>query len=338
MNDNNKFELILQGFENLHLNDELISFLLEKNIYRIDPNVIAFEILDKNREITFNVSFPYNEKYYRINDDVLDEIYIFLLDKIKTHPLYNMAEIEYELSICLTRKQKLKLLKKKYSETTKELTESPYSMLYFGKKYSYYNNWKEFILSHINQCHIIYYLKYDFMIEWRDRETLEEFKIHKDIDFEKNIFEFWCRCYELSFIKDFIEKRIFELEGSQNIENIKQKNILINTNETKLSGHIKKIQPIFKNDSELLFKFIVKNYEGKLDRAFFSLLYSYFNDELKSLHTGGKDSKEYRDYILLNPEYKIESFSKVIPYPDYSPTKERMQETFKKLTEKFYSE
>jgi hypothetical protein len=340
MEETNKFKGVLSEFKNQKVSDNLISILLKENIYKYDKYVSPYVHLDVKNSKEIGYSFTFKHKCYQINPEVIDEIYIKIFEQIKTYPLNDKAEIEFKLSGYLDKEEKVKFLKTEYSKAITEMSNSPYSRLFLGEKQSAYNNWKDYIIScFIEQRHIIDYLYEGSFFALKLNPYPGRFKISKDLGlrFEYYKYEFWCACYELSIIIDFIEKRIYELEGSGSIDN-KQKKILLDNTDKKEKGDVLNIETIFKNDSELLFKFIVKDYKGKLDRAFFSHLYSYFNDELKCLFTGGKDSREYRDYILSNPEYKIESFSKVIPYPDYSPTKGKMKNRFKKSIEKFYSE
>jgi hypothetical protein len=225
MEDRCRFNGILNEHNGQKLNDKLISFLLKENIYNYDKYLSPYVHLDikESKEIGFSIT--YKHKYYKINPEVIDEIYLNIFEQIKTYTLNDKAEIELKLSGYIDNKKKLKYLKNEYSKATKEMSNSPYSRLYLGEKQSDYNNWKEYIIScYIEEFHIINYLYKGSLFTFKLNSSQGRFKIVKDLDLRLNIYtyEFWCACYELSEIRSYIEKKINEMDLSE-IEDLSNK-------------------------------------------------------------------------------------------------------------------
>lgn len=106
-----------------------------------------------------------------------------------------------------------------------------------------------------------------------------------------------------------------------------------NLNLLRFIDVVPRVSLIFKDDHDKLFEFIVENYSGKKNNAFFSYLFHFFSDN-DYLLKKAKSSIPYNFFLIENNF--IDKFSKVIQrIRENCDEEKRMFEIFKKANDKF---
>lgn len=169
--------------------------------------------------------------------------------------------------------------------------------------------------------------------ELKDIQYIEEYKIFKKYNAENNPFEWYKYLYENYYEDELLMSNIFNFLTEPSFEDEKNNRVIYNviipfkyifkiqSDIELLKNHdlIKKnydtdkyktelYNHIFKNKNYTKFLFVIEDFEGKKNTAFYSQLFKYFQEN-NWLNIETEDSKEFRNFIVSKG--LLEKFSKI---------------------------
>lgn len=273
-----RFFGVLSNFDfNNYVQENLTQTIIKERIYIPIENDELTQIKTfKNPFLDLSSEFYHNSTYYKLNPEIITEIFQYYITQIKsfeiTKTAYFRNSIRTRTNGINDKNEVLKILKKCRS---KLITKSIDYVVELGE-------FTEIIGEEIRNDEyfnkIIYYSL--------SSQEIEDYLTCKIISSEGAFLTNWKKLQLQNIQIKFYNETIQELED-------------LTINDLKINienNSLNKI--IFKENAEKLFSFIVTKYPKKKDTAFFSYLYFFLKDKLHLLETKGNDSKDYREYIM----------------------------------------
>lgn len=269
---------ILSNFDfNSYVQENLTQTIIKENVYIPIENDELTQIKTfKNPFLDFSKEFYHNSTYYKLNPEIVTEIFQYYLTQIK---LFEIKKTAYFRNSIQTRTngindkiEVLKILKKCRSKLIAK------SIDYVEELGDFTGIIGEEIRNDEYFNKIIYYSL--------SSQEIENYLSLKIINTEGVFLANWKKLQLQNIQIKFYNETIQELEDS-NVNDLKT-NIENNS--------LNKI--IFKENAEKLFSFIVTKYPKQKNTAFFSYLYFFLKDKLNLLQISGNDNKDYREYIM----------------------------------------
>jgi hypothetical protein len=321
---------ILKDF-NLYEDKQSITFLeylIKCKIYievkEMPHYICCSDILEiirsKNSELDNLDGFIYNDKNYIYNFKIYSEIYKiteYVIENTMSLPLENdIIYIISELKGIIDNDDKISFLKEKIKFYWKPFENSSSFLLFMNEKHDWEGqNWEDEIRSELtwDEHFILFY------ITCSKHENLEQTYYYR------STYKLWIENYRKKKLIDFCKTEL---------ENIKELlNVPVKVNKSANTDKIIKSDIIFKEDYECLFNYVVTEYSGTKNKAFFSYLFHFFSDN-KFLLKNIKSSVAYKNYLVGNNF--IDKYSKVIQRnTENSDEEKRMFDIFNKSNDKF---
>lgn len=331
---------ILKNFDFDKINRDTFPKLIASNIfdvnelstfYKSKDDYFGIELDDTNWEI--NNFYLFNNKEYHLREIVLDDMFDYCEFKCESQDelQYKILEIDLNINIQSSDYSKIKFLKNEIFIMNQNMIDPQYYLLYSKKRETNgYSRWFEFFRSeqidNEDYTFIFKYLK-------GDRDFVPTF-----------IKQIWQDYFIVKHLTDYCKNKIQIIESNSGINEVdvlienttlKLKNVYNVENKELIKEYSNDIgKDIFKEDYYSLFEYIVQEYGDKKNKAFFSYLYHYFNDN-KYLLKNAKSSTKYNDFLVNNSF--INSFSKVIQrvYNEVGDEDKRMVEIFNNYRDNF---
>lgn len=218
--DERKFYNILKGQKIGVLSEEVIDILVKNKIivkvadneqisnhYTTVDGKPLFEDYKNQNSTHFESMIFFNKVEYKINEELLKEIYFTLeyaIINIEGTDEWDENEIEIELAGIIENEEKLKYLQNKHFALISTVKREPEYLVFIGKKeFNGYSSWEEMIMDNISYDNeiIIDYLTNDFKIG------------------KKNIYVTWLNYYRIKSLSDYCLSKIEKIKQPLTKEN-----------------------------------------------------------------------------------------------------------------------
>lgn len=339
-----KYHGILKDFNFDNFGKETFHLLIKADIF--DVKELASRYQDHEEYLYMHVGdsnqclsdyYIYNYKEYHLKLNVLEDMFDYC--EFKCEPNDELERktrnLEFNLETYVSNHSKIKYLKQVIFDVKNQIINKDYYLLYTRNfEIDGYKSWfKFFMLEQIDEEEFSYiskYLKgsYDFVPP-----------------FIKNL---WENCYYAKGLIDFCTKKILHFER---ISGINEADVLIdkysksNINylvseyaEEDKEYHDIRLD-IFKDiDSRKAFDFILSEWKGKKDTAFYSRVFKFLQSK-KYIILEGDDNDIYREFIMSN--FSLDSYARIqkrtsIKENDvWSNAFKHFEESLKKFTQNY---
>lgn len=279
--NNQKYFGILKTFDFKKINKDNFQLLIDNGLFDVhdlsacyvsDEDYFGLEL--ETDDWDFSDFFLFNRKEYHLKKEIYDELYQSDRNLIEddNDPAYSISQIDYEVEKEFNEQRKLVILEHYYKKYFSAIKDKELYLLYK-------NNTKK------HDCNTFADYYRENIQASEDYRCIAQYLKGAGTYYNKELKEAWELMFLIANVCDFCVRKKHELA------NPLQKTQVISEAET-----------IFIDDGESIFSFIMSKYSGNKNPAFFSYLFSYLKENNKTI-SKGKDSKEYRNYILRN--YKI---------------------------------
>lgn len=218
----NKFEvndLLPSNFDNLILQNvfvEVEAEPVEKMFKLISVNSTELDNIDKNKKSTnFDFEINHNSKKYKINPDILTEIYItikFYVEEIQFISEWEINEIETNLFARISKTEKINYVEDLYKNLFLEIQKEPEYFVFTGKKeFNGFDNWEQLIKYIVSDTKVIE----KYLTNWVD---------FCKTNIPEGILIDWGKYFRVKYLTDFCKEKLAEIQNSE-IGIGKQKNI-----------------------------------------------------------------------------------------------------------------
>ena len=308
-----KYHGILKSFDLNSINKDTFQLLINAQIFDINElsnNDLRGDYqgieLDNYNQSPHNC-YCYNHQWYDLKLNVFEDMFDYC--EFTCEPNDELERktrnLEFHLETCVSNHSKIQYLKQVVFDVKNQIMNKDYYLLYTRNlKIDGYKSWfKFFMLEQIDGedfTYIFKYLKgsYDFVPP-----------------FIKNL---WENCYFAKGLMDFCTKKILHYErisgineAEVTIDKYSKSNInyLLSEDDGEEKEYHDIRLDIFEDlNSRKAFDFILSEWKGKKDTAFYSRVFKFLQSK-KYIILEGDDNDIYREFIMSN--FSLDSYARI---------------------------